>query len=79
MSTDQFTVAPPQHLLYFFTGATGTRVIPPDFGSGVLWFTRLATGTDLPLHWDMRNENPSNTYSRFPSFGTDFTWPSRTC
>ena len=29
-------------------------------------------------HWDMRNENPSNMYSRVPSFTTGLACPLRT-
>src|ERR1017187_6788278 len=44
----QFTVAPPQHFLYFFPEPQA-HVAPPDLGSGAPWFNCVGTRTDLPM------------------------------
>ena len=40
---------PPAPFLELLAGAAGSHFIPPDLGSGALWFACEGTGTDLPM------------------------------
>ena len=40
---------PAAAFLELLAGAAGSHFIPPDLGSGVLWFACEGTGTDLPM------------------------------